>query len=86
MTSWCRWRRRCPRACCTVCDSKLDASDRELDTAKRAALIKEVNDYVMDSAALLPVFYKTTPYAYASGLTGNFDLNFYYIYNFGWNA
>jgi len=67
-------------------DSKLDASDRELDTAKRAALIKEVNDYVMDSAALLPVFYKTTPYAYASGLTGNFDLNFYYIYNFGWNA
>ena len=51
-----------------------------------AALIKEVNDYVMDSAALLPVFYKTTPYAYASGLTGNFDLNFYYIYNFGWNA
>ena len=49
-------------------------------------MIKEVNDYVMDSAALLPVFYKTTPYAYASGLTGNFDLNFYYIYNFGWNA
>lgn len=69
-----------------MCDSKLDASDRELDTVKRAALIKEVNDYVMDSAALLPVFYKTTPYAYASGLTGNFDLNFYYIYNFGWNA
>ena len=41
---------------------------------------------MLDSAALLPVFYKTTPYAYASGLTGNFDLNFYYIYNFGWNA
>lgn len=67
-------------------DAKLDESDRELDVAKRAALIREVNDYVMESAALLPVFYKTTPYAYASALTGSFDLNFYYIYNFSWNS
>ncbi len=67
-------------------DAKLDEADRELDAEKRAALIKEVNDYVMESAALLPVFYKTTPYAYASGLSGTFDLNFYYIYNFSWNS
>lgn len=67
-------------------DAKIDESDRELDSAKRAALIKEANDYVMESAALLPVFYKTTPYAYATGLTGSFDLNYYYIYNFSWNG
>lgn len=66
-------------------DEKLDESDRELDPEKRAALIKEVNDYVMESAALLPVFYKTTPYAYAVGLNGTFDLNFYYVYNFSWS-
>ena len=66
-------------------DEKLDESDRELDTTKRAALIQEVHDYVMETATLLPVFHKTTPYAYASGLTGSFDLNYYYIYNFSWN-
>lgn len=66
-------------------DEKLDESDRELDATKRAALIKEVNDYVMEDASLLPVFHKTTPYVYNADLNGTFNLNYYFIYNFSWN-
>ena len=58
---------------------------RELDPDARAALVQEAHDYVMDTAALIPIFFKTTPYAYAAGLTGTFDLNYYYLYNFSWN-
>lgn len=65
-------------------DETLDKSDRELDSVKRKAIIKEVNDYVMETAALLPVFYKTTPYAWAKNLEGSFNLNYYYIHNFSW--
>lgn len=66
-------------------DETLDAADRELDPDARAALVQEAHDYVMDTAALIPIFFKTTPYAYAAGLTGTFDLNYYYLYNFSWN-
>ena len=65
-------------------DERLDASDRELAPEKRAAIIREINDYVMKMATMLPVFYKTTPYAYAADLEGSFDLNYYYLYNFKW--
>lgn len=65
-------------------DETLDKSDREMDPEKRITIIKEVNDYVMETASLLPIFYKTTPYAWAKNLEGSFNLNYYYIYNFNW--
>ena len=55
-----------------------------MDPEKRKTIIKEVNDYVMETASLLPIFYKTIPYAWAKNLEGSFNLNYYYIYNFNW--
>jgi peptide/nickel transport system substrate-binding protein len=56
----------------------------ELDPAKRIAIYKELEDYIARTACYVPVFYKTTPYAWNSNLNTKLDLNYYYIKDFSW--
>lgn len=65
-------------------DELFDKGAVELDHTKRQAIFQEVNDYVQEICGMIPIFYRTKPYAWSKDLNAKIDLNYYYVYNFSW--
>lgn len=65
-------------------DKMFDLGAVELDPIKRQAIYDEVNGYMQELCCLVPIFYKSYPYAWNKSLNAKINLNYYYIYNFSW--
>lgn len=65
-------------------DKMFDEGAVELDPAKRQDIYDAVNGYMQELCCLVPIFYKSYPYAWNKNLNAKINLNYYYLYNFSW--
>ena len=65
-------------------DELMDRGAVELDHAKRQVIYREVNDYVQELCGFIPIFYRTRPFAWSSGLNAKIGMGYYYVYDFSW--
>jgi ABC-type transport system substrate-binding protein len=65
-------------------DKMFDKGAVELDPVRRQAIYDDVNDYMQELCCLVPIFYKSYPYAWNKNLNAKINLNYYYVYNFSW--
>ena len=59
----------------------------EVNTEKRKTIYKAIDDKVMGTYTLIPVFFKTIPYAWNKNLNiPAIGSSYYYIYTWSWNS
>ncbi len=68
-------------------DSLFEQGDAETDVEKRRAIYKELDEMIMDTATLLPIFHKVQPYVWNKDLNvpTNYS-NYPLVYEWSWNA
>lgn len=65
-------------------DDLLDRGGAELDSEKRAALYREVNDLVMRTFTFLPMFHRSNPHVWAKNLRATMYPNNPQLYEWSW--
>lgn len=66
-------------------DALYDQASTELDPEVRKELYKQLDDLMMETVCYLPIFYRSSTYAWNKDLNTVLHSNFYYIYDFSWN-
>ena len=66
-------------------DEMIDKSAATMDADERLAIDAELNDYIMDAAIYIPLFYKALPYVWNKDLNVVNQPDFYNIYDWSWN-
>lgn len=66
-------------------DGLVDQQGKELDLEKRLEITKELNDYVMSTATMLPLLHKVSPCVWDKDLNVVNVPNFYEVYDWSWN-
>ncbi len=61
-----------------------DEAAAELDDSKRAALYKELEEYLMDAAAWVPLYNAELPYAWNSDLNAYAYVQYYEVFDWSW--
>lgn len=67
-------------------DRLYDEGAAELDSTKREAIYKELDDLMMNTCTYLPVFYKQVPYAWNSDLNATCSSDYFYVFDWSWNS
>ncbi len=66
-------------------DEMIDKFAATMDADERLAIDAELNDYIMDAAIYIPLFYKALPYVWNKDLNVVNQPDFYNIYDWSWN-
>ena len=66
-------------------DALYDQASTELDSEVRKDLYKQLDDLMMETVCYLPIFYRSSTYAWNKDLNTVLHSNFYYVYDFSWN-
>lgn len=61
-------------------------AETEQDQTKRNELYKQIDDLLMETGCFYPVFYRTSPYAWAKDLNAVMRPSYYHIYEWSWNS
>ncbi|MDL2263444.1 ABC transporter substrate-binding protein [Synergistaceae bacterium OttesenSCG-928-I11] len=65
-------------------DELFDRGAVELDHTKRQAIYRELNDYLSDICGMIPILFRTKPFAWSKDLNADMGLGFYYVFDFNW--
>jgi peptide/nickel transport system substrate-binding protein len=65
-------------------DELFDKGAVELDHTKRQAIYRELNDYISDICGMIPIIYRTKPYAWSKDLNADIGLRYNYVFDFSW--
>jgi peptide/nickel transport system substrate-binding protein len=66
-------------------DKYFDDGSAELDPVARDQIYLDLDNYLMETATFLPMFYKTNSYAWDKDLNVVLGLNYNYVYDWSWN-
>ena len=67
-------------------DALYEQASVELDRDVRKKLYKELDDTLMETVTYLPIFYRSSTYAWNKDLNTVLHSNYYYVYDFSWNT
>ena len=60
-------------------------AETEQDQTKRNGLYKQIDDLIMETGCWFPVFYRTSPYAWAKDLNAVMHPTVYHVYEWSWS-
>lgn len=66
-------------------DESFDKAISELDNEKRAQIYADVDQYLVDVAAYVPIMHVNSLYAWNKDLNATAPIRYYNIYNWSWN-
>lgn len=67
-------------------DALMDQSAQTMDPAERLTIDGQINDMVMETGCLLPMLYKALFYVWDKDLNVVNQPNYFYVYDWSWNA